>query len=653
MKFFKDVSLCKNAVEPDIFRLHPNTGERPSGQLVVSRSSDGKVLSLYQDNIWDFTPYATTVRPSPIFIFTGIHERHRDNVKWIIFCLDRICESVLGEYSISTLKNYLGLLGRVSRHCIDQKIELIGWMSNSRQVLDFLDNHATLSDSRRLSALFVALAPKARESGIEICASKAVKSRFAEIQNLSKQCRRQHPVIPSRILFEMLKYSDKELRAFNLVGEDFESYYATIPVRDTYSTHGSGWFKNFLSRYSTSKQSSTLADHLYSRDVVDKASLNRYVAHLDYCAKILILAYSGMRDLEVVSLNYDCLQVKERSSGNFLRLIGYSTKLVGARKDALWVTSEHVLPAIEYLQTLARVCRDNLIKRGCEGTAKTDISEQPLFNKFTFTTRRHDFKHRNSYRKTSFRRSDFYSRVPELSLNRFVISEDDFKELTLLEPFRDWASDGFGIGDLWHITNHQFRRSLAIYSAQSGLISLPALKAQFKHISADMTLYYRNNAIEARKIFNVGAKHFANEYKHAKPEADFYAFLSGTLMNDQTIKGSMGKNYEKLKPKSSRGVQEIYQSKDKTIERFRKGELSWKETALGGCMSAAPCTKKIMGPLTVCLQCEDAVIMEGKLANTIQLQEKLMSTLDKDSPEYRFELAELKQLNTMKSSFDR
>ena len=45
--------------------------------------------------------------------------------------------------------------------------------------------------------------------------------------------------------------------------------------------------------------------------------------------------------------------------------------------------------------------------------------------------------------------------------------------------------------------------------------------------------------------------------------------------------------------------------------------------------------------------------MEGKLANTIQLQEKLMSTLDKDSPEYRFELAELKQLNTMKRSFDR
>ncbi len=39
------------------------------------------------------------------------------------------------------------------------------------------------------------------------------------------------------------------------------------------------------------------------------------------------------------------------------------------------------------------------------------------------------------------------------------------------------------IGKYWNICTHQFRRSLAVYGARSGVIGLGALSVQFKHLT--------------------------------------------------------------------------------------------------------------------------------------------------------------------------
>ena len=63
--------------------------------------------------------------------------------------------------------------------------------------------------------------------------------------------------------------------------------------------------------------------------------------------------------------------------------------------------------------------------------------------------------------------------------------------LEQIEFNRDWRNDeNFKIGQPWHFKNHQYRRSLAVYSIQSNIVSLGSLQKQFKHLFREMSYYY-------------------------------------------------------------------------------------------------------------------------------------------------------------------
>jgi len=645
--FEKTTNPGTDSANADIFYVEPGSSKRPSHNFVVARDDEGNVLSRYGDDVWDYTHYSVSIRPNPIFRFEDIPNRFRDEVKWLFFCLDRVCEGGLaGAYSIGSLMKFLGLLRSIAKFCQENNLEYKAWFKSERHMMAFLRHKATKIQHDSLSALYVALAPVKDYVGLEFVISKKVRVRIAEIRQERKLARNQHPVIPSRILFGIVKYSADALEKYNSISEHFEAMYKELPTSSGYATHYETWLMSFVQKYCERVNDHSLSHYLEDCGVDCKKELNLMIAHLDYCAKNLLLAYSGMRDAEMVALNYNCLKTVKRKDGKILRLMGNTTKLVGARKEVMWVTSEHSKPAINYLQSIARVCFNNMKARGYDRKRIKRVTDMPLFVKFTHTTPMRDFNSNLNFRKISFRRSDFYSRIPQNRLKEITLKHSDLAELKRFDPLRDWESEGFKTGEPWHLNSHQFRRSLAVYSAQSGLITLPSLKAQFK-----MTYYYRNNALEAKKIFRIDRGHFASELINTKSEADFYAFIFGTFLSDQKLKGSMGKFYENQKPKKKLDRVKLYESRDTTIKKFQKGELAWAETAIGGCTSTDPCLKKLVRPLVACLNCDQAVIAEEKLVQTIKVQQKFVESLPTDSPSYRAEVEELSLLLKMKRSF--
>jgi len=650
--FHKTTNPSIDLANADVFYVSPNSAKRPGSNFVVARDDEGNVLSKYGDDIWDYTYYSGSIRPNPIFKFSDCPALYRDEVKWLFFCIDRVCDRGLaGAYSIGSLMTYLGLLKSIAKYCKSNKITMDSWFVSERHMMAFLRHKATKSQHNRLSALYLALTPVKDYVGIEFVVSKKVRSRIGEIRQEQKMVSNQHPVIPSRILFGIVNYSTEALAEYNGIAKHFEAFYKELPLFSTYSNHYESWFRSFVFRYCTKVKDHSLEKYFDRTGVDCKKSLNRQIAHLDYCAKNLLLAYSGMRDAELVALNYNCLKSVMKKNGRVLRLVGNTTKLVGSRKPVMWVTSEYATPAIDYLQSLARVCFNNMKARGYDKKKIKRITDMPLFVKFTYTTPMKGFDSRRNFRKINFRRSDFFSRIPRSRIKDVSITHADLKELKRFDPVRDWESEGFKIGEEWHLNSHQFRRSLAVYSAQSGLITLPALKAQLKHLSEDMSYYYRNNALEAKKIFRIDRGHFANELVGTKPEADFYAFLLGTLLSDQKLKGSMGKYYENQKPKKKSDKVKLYEAREETIKKMKKGDLAWSDTSLGGCTSTDPCLKKLIKPLVACLDCDKAVIAEKKLIQTIKVQQGFVDSLPTDSPSYRTEAEELSLLVKMKRSF--
>lgn len=85
------------------------------------------------------------------------------------------------------------------------------------------------------------------------------------------------------------------------------------------------------------------------------------------------------------------------------------------------------------------------------------------------------------------------------------------------------------------------------------------------------------------------------------------------------------------------------------VSRFRRGELAYKETPLGACMTTSPCDKKLLRLVSACISCDKAIIKPSKLERVIARQRIFVDELkskDDSSIALRTELSELEDLES-------
>lgn len=82
----------------------------------------------------------------------------------------------------------------------------------------------------------------------------------------------------------------------------------------------------------------------------------------------------------------------------------------------------------------------------------------------------------------------------------------------------------------------------------------------------------------------------------------------------------------------------IIETREDTLRRFKKSEITFKETLLGGCVKVGACDQVALNWLdTDCLTkgCKNMVCNPVKLERVIKTQENLVEGLDKETIEYR------------------
>jgi hypothetical protein len=92
--------------------------------------------------------------------------------------------------------------------------------------------------------------------------------------------------------------------------------------------------------------------------------------------------------------------------------------------------------------------------------------------------------------------------------------------------------------------------------------------------------------------------------------------------------------------------------REQTIKRFRKGEMAYQETPLGGCTTVDVCDRKPLRSIVACIDCARAVIKPSKLQTVIRAQSNLVSRLDLVSVEGRAENEDLQALIALQEKFD-
>ena len=225
-----------------------------------------------------------------------------------------------------------------------------------------------------------------------------------------------------------------------------------------------------------------------------------------------------------------------------------------------------------------------------------------------------------------------------------TIKEEDLHELEQIDPHRAWRSEAdFQIGKPWRLTSHQMRRSLALYAQRSGLVSLPSLRRQLQHLTEEMSRYYARGSAFARNFVGDDKKHFGYEWQELQPISAAYSYIINVLLSDDVLFGGHA-NWVDHRMRGADGA--VVVNREITMRSFKRGELAYRETALGGCTNTDACDQIAIKWLDVdCVSgCRNLVGRLSKLDRVIAAQGKLVSALDISSVEFRIEKADLDTL---------
>ncbi|WP_148662405.1 integrase [Paraburkholderia phytofirmans] len=460
---------------------------------------------------------------------------------------------------------------------------------------------------------------------------------------------KQVPPIPTRIYTHILSTLRQKLEDFNAVLDRFldltRKCYADPRLgRSKGLQNGKGkelgeaymfTMPELLNEYG-------LKEYFHSNDIsADVKGISNWLHTMQTVARLAIHAYSGMRNEEVSALTCDCLETSKKNGRLHYIINGITSKLTGGTpKKASWVTGNVGASAIEIAQKIASIVHAVVVGDAEEAISPGAAPLMPAISHLGFGGRLP--KSDGNGLVTSVLG---LSEMPRLrSSLQPLITEADLLELEHIDPHRAWRTEeNFVVGTPWKLTSHQLRRSLALYAQRSGLVSLPSLRRQLQHITEEMSRYYARGSVFAENFIGDYKAHFGREWQSTQPASAALSYIKNVLLGDEVLFGAHG-NWIEHRLKDNDGV--VVFNRERTMRRFKKGELAYRETSIGGCTSTEKCDKLPLSWLNVeCVNgCKNLVGRLPKLERVIVAQSNLVDALDPTSPGYRMEKADLEVL---------
>jgi len=623
-------------------KILSTSGQRPGSEYVIAYGKNQKVVSKYGDNVWDFSAYQHGSGYAKIN-FDACRSEHSKNfdaaleeIKWLIFTFithnNRGRGGVLSAGTVMTLWKLS--LRKLLEYSISNGVEIRQILENEATFRKYIVSTNMATTLPSLSSLLkIMLRVGVDVTGYSIFTGKTLDEMRAYVKKEFPH--NQTPVIPSRLLSICIERNELFLDDFLRNSDNLMSFFLNVKNDRGYGVSVATQAKYGITKvveirpqFQAAINEHKLTDLCEKHKINSISQFSRYLKSVQYASKTIIHAYTGMRDGEALTLPLDCLK-KEKYAGRVIRRIsGITTKLEATSSSASWVTSVNAVSAVEAAQKIHEIV--SLFRLKGEDRLFITTSELSILSG----------KLKPAVGNKSFCLSREYHQ------HNIPIIESDIQELQRYSPLYDWQSDPeYAVDSIWSFSSHQFRRSLAFYAAQSGLVSLPSLKRQLHHISLEMSIYYAKGASAPRSMFTNVPGHIIDEFREIKPEADGVAFLYNVLLSDEKLHGPFGNIIERTEKQADEIT--ILANREETIKRFRRGEIAYKKMPTGVCTSVEPCDRRAGRSIAACTSCEKAIIKEPKLNLAIESQSKLVSKLDNNSMEHRIETAELLDLKSL------
>ncbi|WP_206478017.1 hypothetical protein [Halomonas sp. KRD171] len=625
----------------------------PGFQHVMSRDANGNIVSVYGDPTWDFSMF---VGASPRFhIEDFIQEisskenadEYRQEFKLILF---RFIYSSRAR-AINSISELFNILKRHVRFAAAKGLSIRESLKE-RSTLDYIVYNPELDKrqiARRLvdaKVLFSSLHKISTNlDEFDFFPSDIMFSYLAELLKEYPLISLQTPVIPTRILSRRIQicfdYINKFIELKDIYESLFEFRYSYV---NSYIRNGGS--PKVARDYAAEEFKEEIKKEKYSEfinyfDVKEFQNLRGLSGKVRLPIREMIHAFSGMRNKECNSIAMDGFQLKTIGRHSFPVIRSYTTKM--ARDSgyfADWVTSPEIERAFQAAKiinfTALRYQYDLTPEQIDESTVPLFLSTDARMMDSNPTGALYDFP----LQKPSLRGSKWKKHRINLD-TEMIVTNEDIAEILAIDPFAsiDSLKPGIEVGKPFEFQSHMYRRSLAVYAARSGLVSLPTLKKQFKHIAIQTSAFYGNDAAFAKNfvlpksddlVFDsavISQRSFIKEFQDELITGQTDVLYDEVITADEIVFGGMGTQIQKQK--FSGTLPTVLTDRAKTKKKIKQGRLRYAETPLGGCMATEVCDRIAFSSITTCVGCASSVFN----SRTVPLLEKT-----KEDYERRLEL---------------
>lgn len=573
----------------------------PSYDTPVSYDNLGNVISRFGDNSWDFSYYIFSPNCRKYIHFMKFNNCKNIDLKnsiiyeykLIIYGLIYCNTNTSKQLSIQTITgeycSFLRYILNIAITCnttlsnISKKPFLINQLFKKISFLNRQEFRQIPTIFKRIGSLSITFTEHdftlKNEQYKKLCNFRYILKDIPYKQNL---------VIPSNLYFKLNTLIDEKLEEFIKNSEHLFNLYSFKEIGIRTNTKHNKYIKD-----------NNIIDFCLKNKINNFHNLNHYLFNIIYSAQTKLLMFSGMRHSEAILLPFNCLEVTNLKNNPIYTLNGYTSKLTRSGPiKTTWITSSQVQNAINILQ---------LITKSYLHSVNIDISSIDL-NKLPLAC----FVHRTLknacnnplYGYPLMRIINIKSMMKAFSFD-VKIDINAMRELEITTSNVDIENYNLDIGSDFPFTPHQFRRSLAVYTARSGYVKIPALKAQLKHISQDMTSYYANNALDTVNLFDSELLDIFNE----EIVLDQYLNFKDEVINSiNKLYGSEGTRLQNAK--TGDNVPLFISDEKAALKDIKEGKMTYKRTPLGGCTKISSCDEIAELTITSCITCKDAIFSD-------------------------------------------
>lgn len=645
-------------------------------ETVIARNLVGQVVSRFRDDTWDCRAYGQI---SPFYFASWWDESTRGPIDELARTLTDEIKLIHWLLQNNTTANGGRSRGQANARMVMSPLKGIAKIAYGLGITLDKAEHSTkfqaalkisiaasavgFSSHNVLSNILADLAHFQSVLSIECSVPRLVpEDALHDTQSLLKRLKnknlvkmQQTPLIPSRLFAKLITGALEQLNTLEPYLQKLETFIKVIYADPYLLCDGRDqWRSNMVrikriypdreySDYSTAKSACVskaetlkrygLYELLVAYDIDSLADVGKLITHCQVLCVMLIHTFSGMRQSEVRVMPYEpVIHQAAKGFGDLPVFVSHLKKFEQANysRALTWATSKEGVYAVQIAQQLGR-----LHWFRSHPNNEEPPSDAPLWIPSRSDRQSADGQYVLPIAKRLWNISNWADAVQSLGL---VIEQDDIDELVMFDAFRNWDEDPrFSVGNLWPLASHQFRRSVAVYASRSGMVSLPALKTQYKHLSATMTAYYSENSSYAQS-FLIDEKgnsiETASILSAFRDEKQFNASLllhERVLQASEPLKGPKGTEIQLAKDRGK--LPKMLSSRAETEKAIKQGRLSYKETPVGGCMLKGVCPHFGIDVVLPCTSnCKDAVLTKDKLktyVENLRFEQEVMSSKSK------------------------